>query len=216
MDSSRRRRARRGEAQSYMAEMIATGDRSLGCWEWPFARNRLGYGLIRVGVEGSGLAHRYAFKLATGTEPEVCRHTCDNPPCFNPAHLLDGTVADNARDSCERGQQPRGERIGKAKLTAEAVAEMRELVRAGATVMSVARQFEVTHRTAMSAVKGEGWAHVPTPPAPVVTFPTLAPCGTATGYARHRRHGEPACSACREANSAYARAQRAAKRELSR
>lgn len=32
-----------------------------------------------------------------------------------------------------------------------------------------------------------------------------ASCGTVAGYQAHRRHDEPACDACRTANSAYTR-----------
>lgn len=30
---------------------------------------------------------------------------------------------------------------------------------------------------------------------------TPAPCGTTAAYARHLRHGEPPCDACRKANA---------------
>lgn len=36
----------------------------------------------------------------------------------------------------------------------------------------------------------------------------LAPCGTVAAYARHRRRGEDACDACREANTEKGRAWR--------
>ena len=35
---------------------------------------------------------------------------------------------------------------------------------------------------------------------------TLAPCGTTAAYARHLRHGEQPCDACREANAERHRA----------
>lgn len=34
----------------------------------------------------------------------VVRHTCDNPRCINPNHLIPGTKADNNRDRAERGR----------------------------------------------------------------------------------------------------------------
>ena len=35
---------------------------------------------------------------------QVIRHTCDNPRCINPKHLLIGTLADNNRDRAERNR----------------------------------------------------------------------------------------------------------------
>lgn len=34
----------------------------------------------------------------------VARHTCDNPRCINPEHLVAGTRGDNNRDRAERGR----------------------------------------------------------------------------------------------------------------
>ncbi len=31
---------------------------------------------------------------------DIARHTCDNPYCFNPDHIIIGTRADNNRDRC--------------------------------------------------------------------------------------------------------------------
>lgn len=53
--------------------------------------------------------HRLVFCEAHGLSLEdiadrVVRHTCDNPRCINPLHLLIGTRADNNRDRAERGR----------------------------------------------------------------------------------------------------------------
>lgn len=72
------------------------------CWESDeYARDRDGYMVLRVGTK-QVRAHRLSFFLHYGYWPEVCRHRCDNPPCYNPTHLEDGTVADNNRDKLLR------------------------------------------------------------------------------------------------------------------
>jgi len=52
--------------------------------------------------------HRISHYLMNGRKllPKgmVVRHTCDNPPCYNPDHLLSGTYQDNVNDAKERGR----------------------------------------------------------------------------------------------------------------
>lgn len=41
---------------------------------------------------------------------EIARHTCHNPPCWNDAHIVIGTQADNVADMIDAGRQKkRGE-----------------------------------------------------------------------------------------------------------
>ena len=52
-------------------------------------------------------AHRYSISL-TGKDPagwEVL-HSCDNPPCVNPAHLRLGTHAENMKEAKDRKRFP--------------------------------------------------------------------------------------------------------------
>ena len=88
------------------------------CWVWTGSVKGGGYGAISI--DGRGWAtHRLAHFLATGEEPLVVRHHCDNPPCVNPDHLAGGDFRDNAADRQRRGRgnAAKGERAGKAKLT---------------------------------------------------------------------------------------------------
>lgn len=75
-----------------------------GCWEWKGFTNPKGYGIIA----GSGqvLAHRVSYRELVGPIPDgLCvLHRCDNPPCYNPAHLFLGTRADNNRDMRDKGR----------------------------------------------------------------------------------------------------------------
>ena len=70
-----------------------------------------GYALVKHPDKKSRCTslHRlvYAKKLGTtlsALKGVVVRHTCDNPRCINPEHLIGGTLADNNRDRAERGR----------------------------------------------------------------------------------------------------------------
>lgn len=54
--------------------------------------------------------HRLAWELHHGpiAPGAVIRHTCDNPPCCNVAHLRSGTQQENMRDRDRRGRQRYG------------------------------------------------------------------------------------------------------------
>lgn len=74
-----------------------------GCWEWGRARFPAGYGKMCVGPRKGILVTRFVLGLESGDSREAI-HSCDNPPCCNPAHLRAGTHADNMRDMAERGR----------------------------------------------------------------------------------------------------------------
>lgn len=76
---------------------------------WPWTGRALGknskYGLLDS--PAGKTAHRLAWALANGRLPGegmVIRHRCDNPPCCNPAHLVEGTQRQNVEDMIERGR----------------------------------------------------------------------------------------------------------------
>ncbi len=80
------------------------------CWPWTAGRMSTGYGAF-AHKRQQFAASRFALVLTTGFIPDrhlhAC-HSCDNPPCCNPAHLRWGTVSDNAQDAIERGRRKFG------------------------------------------------------------------------------------------------------------
>lgn len=122
-------------------------DRSAGasaCWPWTGSCGLTGYGRFqwRAISKAPLTASRVAYFLTHDEWPAVVRHTCDNPPCCNPAHLLPGTQGENNRDKIERGRQ-RVRRL----LSDEDVVVIRTRVAAGETQARLAAEFEIDNST---------------------------------------------------------------------
>ena len=101
------------------------------CWLWLGTKERHGYGQAYCGTRPDGFkdriyAHRIAYVLASGNIPAgmVVMHTCDNPPCVNPAHLRLATQAENIADRDAKGRTRKtSPRI--RKISEEGVREIR-------------------------------------------------------------------------------------------
>ena len=114
------------------------------------------------------LRHRYAYCIYHGIdlstiEGKVVRHTCDNPRCINPLHLLLGTHADNVRDKVERNRQRKGVEQPNSRLTDEIVRAIRlEYVPRCKEhgTRAIARRLGVSHRLIHLAISGKRWRHV--------------------------------------------------------
>jgi hypothetical protein len=135
------------------------------CWPWIGYRDPKGYGQVWTGSGYDG-AHRVALALTGGPlgPGECALHWCDNPPCCNPAHLFRGEPILNTADMLIKGRhryaRHLGERNGFAKLTADAVRDIRRLSAEGESDASLARRFSVTDRAIHRVVKRRNWAHV--------------------------------------------------------
>jgi len=112
------------------------------------------------------LAHRIVYELTTGVDPGdlIVMHSCDNPPCCNPAHLSLGTVAENNRDRKEKGRSVRlqGAKHGQAKLSEDDVREIRRRFADGESQASLGSSFGV-HFSRISQLIREpdrNWSHV--------------------------------------------------------
>jgi hypothetical protein len=122
-------------------------------------------GYTRTHVRGkTALLHRLKYAEAHGldvlTMGGVVMHTCDNPRCINPAHLVLGTTASNNADCRDKGRHAYGERCGASVLTVEAVRTIRETYiprdrERGARAL--ARRFGVAHPQVLNVLRGKTW-----------------------------------------------------------
>lgn len=133
------------------------------CWEWTAHRKPNGYGGIRI--NGKALyAHRvsalWAGIISDMTDGDCVLHECDNPACVNPDHLWRGSQADNMEDMRKKGRAKRGSDQHNSKLTEDDVRCIRNLLLAGASRTSIAKQFGVARRTIADINLGKTWSHV--------------------------------------------------------
>lgn len=126
------------------------------CWTWKNGKNKQGYGAFKYEGKMRG-AHRVAYFLTFGEWPKLLRHSCDNPPCVNPAHLTPGTVRDNAMDAKARRRLATGERHGKAVLTAARVRAIRADAESGMTQRKIAGLYGIAQTTVSQIVRGATW-----------------------------------------------------------
>lgn len=132
------------------------------CWPWIGGKFWDGYGWFSVSG-AKKKAHRVAFFLEHGHWPEpCCCHRCDNPACVNPAHLFEGTHAENMRDREQKGRgvSGKGSQNPRALLDEKSVAAIKTLLSARVSQASIARQFGVTAGTIAHIRHGRSWAHV--------------------------------------------------------
>lgn len=76
------------------------------CWPWLGANAGEGYGGFQIDGRTNRATH-LALILSDRPRPSsrhLACHSCDNPPCVNPAHLWWGTFAENARDMSRKGR----------------------------------------------------------------------------------------------------------------
>ena len=82
-----------------LAQRVING---AGCWIFCGARDGCGYGMLRH--QGKVLrAHIVAYKIWKGEPTGIVCHSCNEPACFNPEHLYDGTKKTNYEDAVKAG-----------------------------------------------------------------------------------------------------------------
>lgn len=90
-------------------------------------------------------------------------HACDNLLCVNPAHLSEGSPADNVADMVAKGRHGRrgahpGERHHFAKLTKEKVKKIRDrYASCTASQGEIAAEFGISQTQVSRIARGKRW-----------------------------------------------------------
>ena len=86
-------------------------------------------------------------------------HSCDNPPCVNPAHLKCGTAGDNSRDRSakKRDADRKGSKNPSVKLTDEQALAIRDDSRSVRDIMAA---FGIGESQVRRIRSGESWLHL--------------------------------------------------------
>jgi len=124
------------------------------CLNWTRCVNTDGYPRAVIDGYNNAKVHRVVYGLATGEDitGKVIRHTCDNPLCINPDHLVAGTVKDNVNDMDKRGRR------GHAKLNKDQVQAIRDLYATGKyKKVALAKMFSISAGNIGSIVRFQSW-----------------------------------------------------------
>lgn len=133
------------------------------CWPWLRYRQRQGYGQFWCGFPIT--ASRFAYEATHGEGSAngfMVRHTCDNPPCCNPNHLILGTSQNNMDDKHQRGRARyiKGDECSWSKLSEKDIVVIKELIKQGVVQRRIAEKFGVHPATICYVNRGGSWRHV--------------------------------------------------------
>lgn len=102
-----------------IARFFSKVNKISSCWLWIGNTDSDGYGLFQLDGK-QWRAHRYSQLISNGLDinKPIVMHTCDNPSCVNPEHLINGTIQENNLDKLIKGRQSR-------KFTDDEIKEIR-------------------------------------------------------------------------------------------
>jgi len=140
------------------------------CWEWQAGRTPIVQG--KTGVHGgygqftiydldlqkyrSEYAHRVAWVIANNANIParmLVMHSCDNPPCCNPKHLVLATFSRNSQDRENKG---RGGRHLESQERFLQNPEIAEMYKQGWTINELESEFLIPRKTIHTWLKKQG------------------------------------------------------------
>lgn len=119
------------------------------CWEWTGSKTKSGYGIITLNGKNE-YVHRLVANLTHDIHESTILHTCDNPGCVRPSHLIVGTMQDNTQDMVKKHRCSH-------KLTVD---EIREIKSSTKPAKELGIQYGVTDHTIRNIRSGKNWKHL--------------------------------------------------------
>ena len=126
------------------------------CWEWTGKKDKDGYGRMRRGSSWRNV-HRIVFYYIYGPTDLIIRHTCNNPCCVHPLHLVAGTHFDNMQDRKAAGNYFKDERHHTAKLNHDLADQIRQRYLVLKSQRKVAEEFNVSQPTVQDIIHDRRW-----------------------------------------------------------
>jgi hypothetical protein len=145
---------------NFMRRLAWRGD----CLEWTGHVAKTGYGIYRT--RG---AHVVAYELWFGAVPSslFVLHTCDNPVCCSPDHLVAGSQADNMAHKAARGRARGGSRPGcfgelnnAAKVSTEQAQMALDLAESGWWQAEISRRTGIPVGNVGAIIRRKTWVHL--------------------------------------------------------
>lgn len=133
------------------------------CWKWRghcIPTPNKNYGRFYLSKKKRTIASHFAYVITNGPVPlgRVVCHSCDKPPCCNPAHLRVDTDKANAEESVAKGRRAdfRGTRSPNSLFTADQVRTIRNQYASGnISTLTLAKEYQVGWTTMKRLVSRE-------------------------------------------------------------
>lgn len=156
------------EVKDYLLAHIEIGPGR--CWSWTGRVDRRGYALCYLNGRQERVA-RVAYEVFVAPIPpgHKIHHTCENPRCIFPDHLLPLTHA-NHLFLHSLSDTWSGERNSSAKLT-EADVQFIRVAKGMLPAQTLVRQFKISVREIFYIWSGHVWLHVKLPEIPKRSLP---------------------------------------------
>lgn len=129
------------------------------CIHWPFSLDKRGYPQAQD-ANGFYKPHRRVCEMRHGPAPTAkyhAAHACGNRGCINKAHLSWKTPRENEQDKLLHGTYNRGPA---RKLDDDAVREIRRRWSRGESLLSISRDFPITHGSVRKIVYRQSYQDV--------------------------------------------------------